>query len=1006
MQQNYAPPPQAHSATAYAPPQAHEPTPAYAPPPPSAHAPSPYSAAPPTVSAPGHGPGNWAAQILARQRVLDAGASAAAPAPPAPSAPPQPAPAAWENTPTLAAVEQQLRQINSQISTLHQPYEDALNTLRHDLAEISRALTEAAPRQAIEALEGEIRALAERLDRTRQAGTDGNTLRALERGLAEVRDALRSLSPAESLVGFEDAVHALSHKIDRIAAATQGGGGSDPLAIRQLEEAVVSLRSIVPNVASDQALVQLSADVQTLAGQFERATAASSAEALRKLEARITTMMDRERTIPAGLEGAIHSLSERLDRMPLSQGDQLALGALEHRIDNLSEKLDTSDARLRQFDAIERGLGDLLVYLEEMRQDSRGLRAAPPPPAPEPAPAPSAPPLQSPLDLLNDRLQSVTVASAQPSPLDLLNSPPQPQSAPRSPLDLLNDPPQPMSTPATMPAPQPAPPPTPIAAPASLPAPPAPPVPMPAAIVARPAPAPTPPPPRPMARAPERAPIEPYLPPDTPLEPGSGTPRVKPGSAAARIAASEAALGQARPVANDPGGKSAVIAAARNAAKAAYLDSPAKVPRGLGARTGGLFKWPFKKKPEAPIQRPSQNSPKLPLELPAAPSIQPAMPTDSMSHDPALDRPLPRSARAFRLVKTVLIAASVAIIVIGAAQTAFELLFPEEPTQPPMLEQPKEKPQASGPLAVPNWPTPTPMPPQGDSSPLPPPVERAAPAAPDRTSFFDPATMMTTTPQATEVTGSIARQPTPPRTPATPAAGAPAAEPLHSGISTALRTAAAANNPAADYEIGARYAEGRGVPQSSQEAVRWFEKAANAGFVPAQFRLASLNEKGDGVKKDVQAARRLYLAAAGKGHAKAMHNLAVLYAEGIDGRPDFKAAGQWFRKAAGYGITDSQYNLAILYARGIGVEQNLAESYKWFALAAANGDTEAGKKRDELGSQLDKNTLTAAKLAIQTFVPDREPEEATNLRTPPGGWDRAAAAPATPRRRAPASPAQ
>ena len=209
-----------------------------------------------------------------------------------------------------------------------------------------------------------------------------------------------------------------------------------------------------------------------------------------------------------------------------------------------------------------------------------------------------------------------------------------------------------------------------------------------------------------------------------------------------------------------------------------------------------------------------------------------------------------------------------------------------------------------------------------------------------------------------------------------------------------------ANDPAAEYELGARYAEGRGVPQSMPEAVRWFERAADAGFAPAQFRLASLNEKGDGMKKDVQAARRLYLAAAGKGHAKAMHNLAVLYAEGIDGKPDYKAASEWFRKAASYGVTDSQYNLAILYARGIGVQANLAESYRWFALAAANGDSDAAKKRDEVAARLDQKTLAAAKLAAQTFVPEREPDEATNLKAPPGGWDHAPAAPAKPRRQA------
>ena len=55
--------------------------------------------------------------------------------------------------------------------------------------------------------------------------------------------------------------------------------------------------------------------------------------------------------------------------------------------------------------------------------------------------------------------------------------------------------------------------------------------------------------PRQMPRGPQRQPIDPNLPPDTPLEPGSGAPRIKPGSAAARIAASEAALGNARPMA-------------------------------------------------------------------------------------------------------------------------------------------------------------------------------------------------------------------------------------------------------------------------------------------------------------------------------------------------------------------------------------------------------------------------------------------------------------------------
>jgi localization factor PodJL len=205
-----------------------------------------------------------------------------------------------------------------------------------------------------------------------------------------------------------------------------------------------------------------------------------------------------------------------------------------------------------------------------------------------------------------------------------------------------------------------------------------------------------------------------------------------------------------------------------------------------------------------------------------------------------------------------------------------------------------------------------------------------------------------------------------------------------------------------------RYAEGRGVAQSLPDAAHWFERSARAGFAAAQFRLAGMYERGDGAKKDPQAARRLYLAAAGKGHAKSMHNLAVLLAEGIDSRPDYRIAARWFLKAASYGIADSQYNAGILLARGIGTEVDLAESYKWFALAAAKGDAEAATKRDEVAAWLDPQTLAAARLAVQAFTPEREPDEVTNLRVPPGGWDRATAAvrpPAKPKRQTPASTA-
>jgi localization factor PodJL len=121
-----------------------------------------------------------------------------------------------------------------------------------------------------------------------------------------------------------------------------------------------------------------------------------------------------------------------------------------------------------------------------------------------------------------------------------------------------------------------------------------------------------------------------------------------------------------------------------------------------------------------------------------------------------------------------------------------------------------------------------------------------------------------------------------------------------------------------------------------------------------------------------------------------MHNLAVLDADGGGTGANYKSAAQWFRKAADRGVADSQYNLGILYARGIGVEQNLAESFKWFSLAAAQGDADSATKRDDVTKRLDPQSLAAARLAIQTFTPEPQPEDATTVASPAGGWDNAA----------------
>jgi localization factor PodJL len=202
-----------------------------------------------------------------------------------------------------------------------------------------------------------------------------------------------------------------------------------------------------------------------------------------------------------------------------------------------------------------------------------------------------------------------------------------------------------------------------------------------------------------------------------------------------------------------------------------------------------------------------------------------------------------------------------------------------------------------------------------------------------------------------------------------------------------LQSLAITGDTSAQYELGSRYAEGRAIARDPKLAAQWFEKAANQGLASAQYRIGSIYEKGIGVTRDFNISKTWYQRAADAGNVRAMHNLAVLIAEGSDGKPDYPAAANWFKQAAEYGVRDSQFNLAILYARGLGVGQNLVQSYVWFTLAAKQGDEDAGKKAQDVAARLDAKDLATAKSLAESFRA-RQPGKAANEVAAPGSnWE-------------------
>jgi localization factor PodJL len=201
----------------------------------------------------------------------------------------------------------------------------------------------------------------------------------------------------------------------------------------------------------------------------------------------------------------------------------------------------------------------------------------------------------------------------------------------------------------------------------------------------------------------------------------------------------------------------------------------------------------------------------------------------------------------------------------------------------------------------------------------------------------------------------------------------------------ALREAAAAGDAKALFEIGARYAEARGVEEDPAAAAQWYERAAELGLAPAQYRIGNLYEKGIGVGRDADKARKWYEMAAGQGNASAMHNLAGLLAMGTDDAADNEGAVRWFKAAADLGVKDSQFNLGILAAKGVGMQQNLEDSYKWFALVARTGDKDAAAKRDEIARALRPEQLEKARQTTDLWEA-RELDLDANGVTLPDAW--------------------
>ena len=147
------------------------------------------------------------------------------------------------------------------------------------------------------------------------------------------------------------------------------------------------------------------------------------------------------------------------------------------------------------------------------------------------------------------------------------------------------------------------------------------------------------------------------------------------------------------------------------------------------------------------------------------------------------------------------------------------------------------------------------------------------------------------------------------------------------------------------FVLGVCYHRGDGVEKDMEQAIKWYRKAAEKGYAPAQYELGECYYKGEGVEKDMWEAFEWYHLAAENGYAGAIYKVGMWFYRSND----FVKAFEWYRSVAEQGFAHGQYMLGKFYAMGEGVEKDVTEAVKWYQKAAAQGDENAIAALQNLG---------------------------------------------------------
>jgi uncharacterized protein len=160
----------------------------------------------------------------------------------------------------------------------------------------------------------------------------------------------------------------------------------------------------------------------------------------------------------------------------------------------------------------------------------------------------------------------------------------------------------------------------------------------------------------------------------------------------------------------------------------------------------------------------------------------------------------------------------------------------------------------------------------------------------------------------------------------------------------------------AQIALGSFYDTGTLLSGSDSQAVEWYRKAAEKGDPLGQWLLGRVYFNGGGIPQDLASAEKWLQQAADQGNPFGQYLLGRLYTD-----RDYTKAPPFFLAAAQQGLPQSQFHYGKILKEGRGISQDRFNAYVWLLMSFDGGYPAARNDLTELEGLLGTTEIARAK---------------------------------------------